>query len=69
MNNKRAKWIRRLVETRNPVLLTLIRNKFGEKTKEMGPRQIYQAAKKLWYQGEIQEVTGWPTTDQLKTMR
>ena len=67
MNNKRAKWLRRLVETRNPVLLTLIRNKYGEKTTLMDPRQIYQAAKKMWYKGEIQRVTGWPTIQSVKS--
>ena len=46
----------------------MIRNKFGEKTKEMGPRQIYQSAKKLWNRGELQKVTGWPTMQQLKNM-
>jgi hypothetical protein len=45
----------------------MIRNKFGEKTKEMDPRQIYQAAKKMWYQGEIQRVTGWPTIQSMKS--
>jgi hypothetical protein len=61
MNSKRSKWLKRLVESQNPVLLTLIRNKYGERTKEMGSRQIYKAAKKMWYQGEIQRVTKWPT--------
>jgi len=67
MNNKKAKWLKRLVETQNVVLLTMIRNKFGERTKEMGPRQIYQSAKKLWYKGEIQKVIGWPTVHAMKS--
>ncbi len=69
MNGKRSKWIRRLAQTQNVVLLTMIRNKFGEKTKEMGPRQIYQSAKKLWDRGDIQKVKGWPTYNQLKNMK
>jgi len=69
MNGQRSRWIRKLCETQNPVLLTIIRNKFGEKTKEMGPRQIYQSAKKLWYLGYIQKVTGWPTANQLRIIK
>ena len=68
MNRTRTKWIRMLCGSQNPILLTMIRNKFGEKTKEMGPRQIYQSAKKLWNRGELQKVTGWPTMQQLKNM-
>jgi len=68
MNQGRTKWLRRLVETRNPVLLTLIRNKYGEKTQAMGPKQIYKAAKKLWEQGEIQKVTAWPNIQELKKL-
>jgi len=65
MNGKRAKWLNKLVTLRNPVLLTLIRNEYRERTKEMSPRGIYRAAKKLWYKGKIQEVKGWPTLQEL----
>lgn len=66
MNQRRSRWLRKLVQTQNPVLLTMIRNKYGERTKDMGPVQIYRAAKKLWSRGFIKEVTGWPTYKELK---
>jgi len=69
MNGKRAKWLNKLVALRNPVLLTLIRNEYGELTKQMSLRMIYQAAKKLWYQGKIQEVKGWPSRQELLTLQ
>jgi len=66
MNQRRSRWLRKLVQTQNPVLLTIIRNKYGERTKEMGSVQIYRAAKKLWNRGFMKEVKGWPTYKQLK---
>lgn len=69
MNGKRVKWLNKLVTTRNPVLLTLIRNEYGEQTKQMSPRMIYQAAKKLWYKGKIQEVKGWPSLRELMILQ
>ena len=66
MNEKRAKWIRKLIDTKNPVLFTLIRNKYGEKTNTMNERNVYKAAKKLWKTGELQEVTGWPSCNELR---
>jgi len=60
MRAKRKKWIAKLSTSNNPVLLTLIRNKYGERTTEMGPRQIYKAAKKMWNRKEMQHIEGWP---------
>ena len=68
MNGKRAKWIAKLVATQNPVLLVMIRNKYGKLTERMTPRQIYQAAKKMWYSGELKGVRGWPSLKELKNM-
>jgi hypothetical protein len=65
MNGKRAKWLNKLVALRNPVLLALIRNEYGERTKQMSPRMIYKAAKELWRKGKIQEVKGWPSQREL----
>ena len=69
MNSKRSKWLNKLIALRNPVLLALIRNEYGERTKEMSPRMIYQAAKKLWYKGKIQEVKGWPNRRDLLNLQ
>lgn len=48
MNAKQAKRARRLTEKRNPVILMKLVEEYGSKTKEMNPRQIYQAIKKLF---------------------
>jgi len=69
MNGKRAKWLNKLVTTRNPVLLLLIRNKFGEKTQGMDYGSLYNAAKRLYKRGEIQKVKNWPTLKELKKMK
>lgn len=69
MNGKRAKWLRGLVNTRNPVLLLLIRNKYGEQTQGMGYTELYKIAKKLYKNREIQKVKGWPTLKELKKMK
>jgi len=69
MNHKRAKWLNKLVMLRNPVLLTIIRNRYGELTMKMSPKQVYKAAKKLWKKGEIQKVKGWPSYKQLMNMQ
>lgn len=69
MNGKRAKWLNKLIVFRNPVLLTLIRNHYGELTAKMSPKQVYRAAKKLWKKGEIQKVKGWPTHRSLMNMQ
>ncbi len=66
MNGNKAKWIRKLVKSKNPVLFTLIRNKYGEKTATMNERNVYRAAKKLWKSGDLQEVEGWPSCNQLR---
>ena len=69
MNNKKAKWLRSLVNTKNPVLLLLIRNKFGETTQGMDYNGLYKAAKKLFKLGEIQKVKNWPTARELRKMK
>jgi len=60
MRQTRTKWIRKLSASNNPVLLTMIRNKYGEKTTDMNRRQVYRATKKMWNRNELQHVKGWP---------
>lgn len=69
MNGKRSKWLRKMTTSFNPVLLTLIRNKYGEKTKEMDQNQLYKTAKKLWKSGELKEIKGWPTINKLRNLK
>jgi len=69
MNQKKAKWLRKLVSTKNPVLLLLIRNKFGEATQSMDYGKLYKTAKKLYKSGEIQKIKNWPTIKQLRLMK
>ena len=56
MNGKKSKHIRRLLEAREPILLMTIRQHYGDRTKEMTQRQTYQAAKKLYKLGEIDDL-------------
>jgi hypothetical protein len=66
MNQKKAKWLRKLVATKNPVLLLLIRNKYGESTQGMGYVQLLRKAKYLYKKGEIQKIKKWPTRKELR---
>jgi len=69
MNGKKAKWLRKLVSTKNAVLLLLIRNKYGESTQGMDYNQLYTKAKHLYKRGEIQKIKGWPTTNEMRKMK
>ena len=69
MNGKKAKWLKALVRTRNPVLLLLIRNEFGEKTQGMNYDKLYKISKKLYKQGKLQKVKGWPSVEELRKMK
>jgi hypothetical protein len=69
MNGKKSKWLKALVRTRNPVLLLMVRNEFGEKTQGMNYDQLYKISKKLYKQGKIQKVKGWPSARELRKMK
>lgn len=66
MRGKRAKWLKKLVLSKNVVLLLLIRNKYGESTQGMDYGQLLKKAKHLYKQGEIQKIKGWPSLNQLR---
>jgi hypothetical protein len=53
MNEKKAKRLRKYILKNMDEVLFLIRNEFGALTEEMGPRAVYQNAKKLYYQGKL----------------
>jgi hypothetical protein len=69
MNGKKAKWLKRLVSTKNVVLLLLIRNKYGESTQGMGYGQLLKKAKYLYKKGEVQKIKGWPTINEMRKMK
>ena len=48
MNGKRAKIIKKLVKDKFPTLYFMIRNQYGDETKDMNEQQIYRIAKKMW---------------------
>lgn len=56
MNQKKAKHLRRLVAANEPILLMTIRQHYGKKTETMHYRQNYQAAKKLYHAGELDDL-------------
>lgn len=53
MRGTKAKQIRRLMKKPGADLLVLIHKVYGEKTKDMDERGVYQAVKKLYKQGYI----------------
>ena len=53
MNGKRSKLIRKMLVKPDIRLLTLVHEVYGERTKDMGPRQLYQAVKKMYKKGLI----------------
>ena len=53
MRGKRAKQIRKLLRKPDAGLLVLINKVYGDKTKTMEYRQIYQAVKKMYKMGLI----------------
>jgi len=69
MNQKKATWLRKLVETRNPVLLLMIRNKYGEATQGMDYGKLFKISKKLYKNGEFQTIKGWPTIHEMRKMK
>jgi hypothetical protein len=56
MNGKKAKHIRRLVAAHEPILMMTIREHYGKATEKFDYRQILKAAKKLYKQGEIDDL-------------
>ena len=69
MNGKKSKWLKRMVSLKNPVLLLLIRNKYGESTQGMDYHHLYKKAKYLYKKGEMQKIKGWPTMEQMRKMK
>jgi hypothetical protein len=53
MRKTKAKQIRKYLIDHAEEVMILIRNEFGSKTEEMGPRQIYQHTKKLYKSGKL----------------
>ena len=53
MRGKRAKQIRKLLRKPDAGLLVLINKVYGDKTKDMDYRQVYQAVKKMYKMGLI----------------
>jgi hypothetical protein len=58
MRKIRAKKLAKLARENDPNLLLSIRNRFGDKTKEMENDKIYRTAKKLW-NAKVPERKSW----------
>lgn len=48
MNGRRAKIIKKLVKNKFSILYLMVRNIYGDETKNMNERRIYKIAKKMW---------------------
>ncbi len=53
MNKRAARKIRKTIIDKSNEVLILLRKEYGKQTEEMGPRQIYQRCKKLYYAGKF----------------
>ena len=53
MNGRIATKLRKLLKQPDAGLLVLVHKVYGEKTKNMDQRQLYQAVKKMYKQGLI----------------
>ena len=53
MRNTKVKQVRRNIVKYPEDILIQIRNNVGSKTKDMGQRQVYQNAKKLYCRGKL----------------
>lgn len=53
MNKKKAKKIRKYILENLEECLLKVRNEFGIKTEQMGPRQLYQNVKRMYKDGKI----------------
>ena len=56
MRGTRAKHLHRLVAANEPILLMTIRKHYGNRTEKMEYRENYQAAKKLYKMGELDDL-------------
>jgi len=56
MNGEKSRHIRRLVAAKEPILLMTIRQHYGKRTEQFEYRQTYQAAKKLYKRGELDDL-------------
>jgi hypothetical protein len=49
MRGKRSKWIKKVVISKDPTILEMIREKFGEeKSNKMTYKSVIRACKKMW---------------------
>jgi hypothetical protein len=69
MNQKKSKWLKKLVFTKNPVLLLLIRNEYGKATQGMTYSILINKTKQLYKMGKFKKVKGWPTIAELRKKR
>lgn len=53
MRGKTVKRIRKTIQNDTANVLIAVRNQYGSRTSEMGPRQVYQCAKKLYKAGKL----------------
>ena len=49
MNQKKAKWIKKVVLSRHPIVLEMIKEKFGEElANKMTYKRVIKECKKMW---------------------
>jgi len=59
MNQRRSKWIRKVVISRHPKVLEMVTERFGkEKAEQMTYKQVIKACKKMW-EDKVPGVEQW----------
>lgn len=53
MRQKKAKQLRKYILDNTQEFLLKLRNEYGKETEKLGGRQIYQRAKKMYYNGKL----------------
>lgn len=56
MRGSAIKKMRKVLLGKTPEFLLILRNEVGERSQNMGPRQIYQHAKKLYKSGKLNKL-------------
>jgi len=56
MNKRAVKKVRTLLIDKTAEVLIILRNDIGNRSKDLGHRQVYQHAKRLYKQGKLNEL-------------
>ncbi len=66
MNGKRSKWIRKVVMSRHPKIMEMVKKRYGEeRANKMTYNQVIKACKKMW-KGRVPGIEQWEIYKEVK---